>query len=175
MSLSSVYGTASMEISEAVEEPKLDGGFNQNISSHFSSVYGSCCIAFVWCLVLNSKSSPLSSLSLCLISTAWLKSSNNQSVFLWSVLPTIPSIRLFFELWFSLKMRVSFPNGCWETHQLGEQGHYHKKIWPRGTHFMVSLGGSVCTTCFIVVFVCGLFTVQVGNLCSRVLLFLCLY
>lgn len=40
---------------------------------------------------------------------------------------------------------------------------------------MVSLGGSVCTTCFIVVFVCGLFTVQVGNLCSHVLLFLCLY
>lgn len=34
---------------------------------------------------------------------------------------------------------------------------------------MVSLGGSVCTTCFIVVFVCGLFTVQVGSLCSHVL------
>lgn len=52
----------------------------------------------------SSRSAP----PLCFISSAWLKSSKNQSVFLWSVLPTIPSIRLYFELWFSLWMGLFF-------------------------------------------------------------------
>lgn len=75
-------------------------------------------------------------------------------------------------------------NGCWETHQMGEHGHSRKKIWPGGIHFMVSLGGGglwVCvqlalyTSCFIVVFVCGLFTVHVGDLHCWVLVFLCVH
>lgn len=38
------------------------------------------------------------------------------------------------------------------------------------------VGGSVCTTCFIVVFVCGLFTMQVGEfvlLCLAVFVRVC--
>ena len=54
--------------------------------------------AAVWSSIQSHP--PLSSLSLCFISTAWLKSPNIQSVFLWSVPPTVPSIRLHFELWF---------------------------------------------------------------------------
>lgn len=80
---------------------------------------------------------------------------------------------LLWTLIFSLNGGFFFFKRCWETHQLGEQGHRHKKIWPGGTHFKVSLGGSVRTTCFIVVFVCGLFTVQVGNLCACVSLCFC--
>lgn len=97
MSLSFPYSTAFMEISSGIEEPELDDRFNQSVLPHFPSVYGSCCITFVWCLLLNSKSSSLSSLTPCFISTAWLKSSYKQSVFLSSVPPTISSIRLL--LW----------------------------------------------------------------------------
>lgn len=108
---------------------------------------------------------PLSSLSLRFISSAWLKSSNSQSVFLWSVPPTIPSIWFYFKLWFSLQMDLSFSNEHRETHQLGELGHSHKTVYVGGAHFKGNFGGSVCTTCFMAVFVCRIFTMRVGNWC----------
>lgn len=123
---------------------------------------------------LQFKVVPALLFSLCFISSAWLKSSNNQSVFLWSVLPTIPSIRLYFELWFSLWMGLFFPNGCWETHQLGEQGQHHKKIWLWGTHFKVSLGGSVCVYYLLYCSVCVWAVYSAGGkLCACVSLCLC--
>lgn len=55
MSLSFLCKTTSTDISEAVEEPQRDARFPP-VSL---SIYGSCCIAFFWCLVFNSKSSLL--------------------------------------------------------------------------------------------------------------------
>lgn len=145
MSLSFPYSAAFMEISAGIEEPTLDDGFNQSALSHFPCVYGSCCIAFVWCLLLHSKSSSLSSLphpphplfhfhsliEVFLQAKCFLIRCSTNYFF-------NKTLTLNFDFLFKWELST---NGCWETHQMGEHGHRRKKIWPGGIHFMVSLWG----------------------------------
>lgn len=116
------------------------------------------------------------------ISTAWLKSSYKQSVFLFGVPPTISSIRLLlWTLIFSLN--GSFPQ--MDAEKLIRWGSTATVVKRYGleeyTLWSACGGGGVCvqlalyTSCFIVVFVCGLFTVHVGDLHCWVLLFLCVH
>lgn len=101
MTLSYLYNPAALDIiGDAAAQTVSDGRFlpfsplfTGTAASHPSSVQSSI------------QTRPRASfLRLCFISSAWLKSSNNQSVFLESALPAIPSIRLYIELWFSLWM-----------------------------------------------------------------------
>lgn len=110
------------------------------------------------------ESCPCASFPPSFISSAWLKSSNNQSVFLGAVPPTIPSIGLYFELWFSLwidcffqmdaEKPISWGSGANIIKRYGFEEHTLRSAWA---------GVCVCTTCFMIVFVSGLFTAQVGH------------
>lgn len=144
MTLSYPYNPASLDIiSDAAAHTVSDGRFlpfsplfTGTAASHPSNVRSSI------------QTRPRASfLPLCFISSAWLKSSNNQSVFLESALPAIPSIRLYIELWFSLWMGFKKRERMLRNSSAGREGASSSKDMAV-RNFQVSPGWTVCSLFF---------------------------